>query len=568
MKDLNINRAIIYLKPFLFYVLTAIILTYPIFLHMGTSVNNISDNLGLPWFAWIFHNNIEQSKPLLNFSSDHTWYPYQTDLKLSWDSPLYYAAYFLLHIFASPFFINNFLTLLYFVLNAFFLFFVLYKYFKHSYIGSFVGGFIFGFSSYFLSQSLNLQGGFFMPLLLLFCLQYNENSSKWNFVKILACVFLSGLLSFVYFFYSLLFLFVFSAIFKNWQLLKRSLLLYIAVIIFMSVFLGKGLTNSPIDDKEQVLLSGTVFDFFIPDRTSLFFKSFKSNFAPFYNSAGAENVFLGYLEISLFIFFLVYYKKLNMKIPEVLKYKKLIILGLIFMILAFGPVLRINILYPPNPTDITHQIVLPYYFLMHIPPFDLIRYSRRLSIFFVLILAIIISLIITKTKPNKLYLSVFIIIFFLERFIYPYPVYSVSMPQIFSEWAKESSHFNVMNIPLGPVMSALPLYDQTVHHKKLLGGLIGARVFKTEDFKRFFFSDKVRPYFSCQAIENSPIIVTDQEFRDFLTKNSVGFIVVYKNDLNVEDCIQKNMEERIDSAILKKYSTIYEDQYRQILQVE
>lgn len=558
------------LYAFFLYCLVAIVMTFPLALFWSDRISSIGDSLAKLSSTTFIEDKIRAFD--FNFKSDYLWHPYAIDIKLMTDGLIYYSLFFFIKYFSNQFFAHNFIVLLFLAFNGFSLYYVLRVYFKHSFFGAFIGGFVYGFSSYFLARisQITLLSGFVFPFLLLACLRYHDKKSLINLINILLVILLASLSSYVYFFYTLIFIFLFSLIFRNLSLTLLSVYVYLTVLMFAFFFDfasfsdGNRVFVPTFSAGEQDALGATLIDFLVPSENSLVGKFFARLLTPYYKSY-LESVFVGILELGILIFY-IFAKPLRNKKTITLDavYGKILLIGVAFLILSLGPLLHIKVSEGYTARD---KIVLPYYLIMHIPLFSYVRYAHRLSIVFMMTLGIIVSLFLSRHKFNKLLICGLISIFFLERFIYPSHLYQIPIPQLFREWSFNGGDFTVMNIPLGPVISAVAQYDQTYHKKKLIGGLINGRNFKTGKFIKFFFSERVRPYFSCQSIiENYR--VTDEEFRNFLKEHKTKYIIVYKKDLEKKDCVEHKMQEAINETIMGRYEKIYEDEYRQIFTVK
>ncbi len=205
---------------------------------------------------------------------------------------------------------------------------------------------------------------------------------------------------------------------------------------------------------------------------------------------------------------------------------------------------------------------------MYIPPFNQLRFATRFAIFPVLILAIILSLAFSKIKFRWVSVVLLLAGLIFERAIYPYGRFDIRVPPIFYQWQKDTSDFAVMNLPLGPVMSGLHLYDQTLHGRKLIGGLINIRVYQSRKFINYLFEDNVRPFFSCQTNPGTDAPSID-ELKEFLIKYKIKFVIIYK--LDVHDrffCKELVFPEMVRFFFEEQFPVVYEDEFRKILRTD
>lgn len=538
------------------------ILTFPLILNFSSSFGGADgDNLITVWQHWVVRNRLFKIDNQ-GLSTDLLWYPQSTNFNYSINGLWRLILDLTLRLFTSnTFFIFNFSTAVSFILSAFFTF-MLCRYLRHETIPSFLAGLSFAFSPYMLSEGINhvnLVNLFFLPVLLIFLLQYNNTPSLFNLTKVLVGLFLAALGSFVYFFYSLVLIALFSLFFRNVYLLLSSIIVLLLINILLPFYLGMAVFNPPIPLSNNFDTSPTVFEYFLPSYLVNKLEFLRDNFTNI--SYHETYVFAGWLELflaGLFIFNFKRKKVVNKYIPLKKTHRRFMMLGLVFFVLSLGPILQWRTF------DYSKSLIsyLPYGFLMNLPLFNLLRYPVRLSIFFNFIIFVILSFVLSYLlKLRKIFMIFLGVIIIFERVLYPYSVFNISEPKIFTTWRQAQKNFTVMNIPLGPVIGGLVLYDQTLHGKNLIGGPLQARVFKRREFLDYFLSDKVLPYFSCQTEIKSGDL-SSEDMKQFLYLKTVGYIVIYKESLSHKFCIE--VKKRVE-FLLRDFDTIYEDSLRKIL---
>ncbi len=355
---------------FLFYLALGTPIATPYF-NFNTS-NSLRDALGMTWVGWFMKGVVDGN---FRLTTDLLWYPRGVDMTTSIDSYLYIIIYYLFGSFTNGIFINNIVILLFFALNGTTLFYVLRRYFHHKPLASFIGSAIYAFSPYFISRGdkyLNLLAGFSLPLILMFCFQYKEKPNIWSLVKILSGLLLAVLSSYIYFFYSILLLFVFSLVFGSRQLLKVALGIYGGVLVFMFFFFGYELFVPRFSFWEQTSGAARVFSFVSPRNMNMEMNmEWLSKFLKqipiigHYASTEGASVFFGYIELGFIFLFLWRARIFKLGYEAAVKYKKLIIIGAVFLVLSLGP-----ILYMFEPTEdeavlgaslgMEKKVILPY----------------------------------------------------------------------------------------------------------------------------------------------------------------------------------------------------------------
>lgn len=202
-------------------------------------------------------------------------------------------------------------------------------------------------------------------------------------------------------------------------------------------------------------------------------------------------VFVGYTVLILALFASIrYFRKKDIKFW--------VFSGVIFFLLSLGPTLRVLgkrwpaiTLFSLHGLDV--GIPLPYIALHLIPFINSARIPSRFSIMMMLSLAILVGYAcafiffrLSGAKRNPKILTVFVagLIFALISFEYlaiPLPLLDASVPKIYREIAQEKEDFSILEIPLGwrdgydiwGVEETRIQYFQTVHGKRLLGGVVG-----------------------------------------------------------------------------------------------
>jgi hypothetical protein len=124
---------------------------------------------------------------------------------------------------------------------------------------------------------------------------------------------------------------------------------------------------------------------------------------------------------------------------------------------------------------------LPYTVYTYIPLLNTYRTPNRFAILLLLALVVLASIALTwlfekvaKLKPHyRLNFALAVIIMlaaFLESTVYPFPLPTTPVPNpaIYRQIADEPDDFLVLELPLAPL--SLPMYYQTQHQKRLIGG--------------------------------------------------------------------------------------------------
>ncbi len=206
--------------------------------------------------------------------------------------------------------------------------------------------------------------------------------------------------------------------------------------------------------------------------------------------ADVNTVFVGYGVLICALFGILIYRR---------RVSAWLVSAITFAILSLGPVLQINGQAQFDFDGIQTAIPLPFIALHYIPFVRGNRAPNRFSVVLMLALAVLVgyaSYWILRKFSTRFVLpltGLILIIALVEHVSIPLPLTDARVPNYYYQLAQEPDDFAVLLLPLGWRNSFGTLgaentqiqYYQTVHHKKMLGGNASRHApFKTEYFHR------------------------------------------------------------------------------------
>jgi hypothetical protein len=142
------------------------------------------------------------------------------------------------------------------------------------------------------------------------------------------------------------------------------------------------------------------------------------------------------------------------------KYILLILIGILFLILSFGPEVSFGG---------TRQFLLPYYLILKIPGVNHLRIPDRFSVMVTLTLAMTAAFLISHSR-RKVVPAICCVLLLAEIFPIPFPTATYQPPPQFSKIAAMNDG-TMLTLPFDfEAAASMTIRDQMIHKKKLLNG--------------------------------------------------------------------------------------------------
>lgn len=503
------------------YLLLAIVLTYPLILHLTTHVvGDGSDDPALAWNLWW----VPYAVLNLNTSpiyTDYMFYPIR--LNLAFYTLTYLNAFLSIPIqfAANVITAANVNLLLSFALGGFGTY-LLVKYLLHivnlrgqapllQTLSAFAAGALYAFSSnkmlYASLGQFNIASSHWIPFYVLFLLKLTAvRPAPHALRRAIRLGFLLGLFllfqalsefiyaSFLIIFTGLYLVYWFIANQATTRVAPTAVGLGIAALVFLipmlpilAALIGDMLTEGDFIQHGlgfADVFSSDVLGFFVPSHLHPFFGDFESRF----HFAYINFAYLGFSALALA--FIALWANPKARIWGVF--------GIIFILITLGPNLRVNGTAIDAP-------FLPFNLLLDIPFIKGNRYPSRWSVMVTLCLAILVGYGVmwasqkVNGKSRKLAfalpLSVLLLTLF-EHLSIPLPLSKLESPDVYTTIAQDRGDFSVLEIPLawrngfrmtGTVDQAMMFaqFYQTEHHHPILGG----NTSRNPEFKFQYFTE-------------------------------------------------------------------------------
>lgn len=448
-----------------FYFILTLFMTYPVVFNINTHIaGDGGDGLQNVWNMWWSKKSLFGDANL--YYTDYQFYPAGTSLTFHTLNIFNCMISIPLQLLFSLVTTYNIIFLLSFVLAGCGMFFLI-NYLVKDYRVALISGLAFAFCPYHFAHGyghLQLISIQWIPFYLLFLIKSAKERKMTN--PILAGIFLviTSLTSWYY----MIFCFIFTIFYligivlseqklPDIKFFKRFGLLSLIFGIIITPFVYPMIKDFFVADWMKM---DTAFSLVEPSYYLLpnpLHPLFGKCFRPFYPVNLADSfVFLGYTLLAVSI------------IGAIKKFKKVkfwLILGFVFFLLSLDP-----------KNGITQPLYL--FFYNYFPFFSVISNTGRFS------LMVLISVIVTasfglkhilgmfKNKPKRqgpiLFLVSFLILF--EFISIPFLTTYLTQHDIFYEARLDEENYTILNVPT--LYEGLPLYFQTIHEKKILGGYV------------------------------------------------------------------------------------------------
>jgi len=245
------------------------------------------------------------------------------------------------------------------------------------------------------------------------------------------------------------------------------------------------------------------------------------------------------------------------------------LVALIFFLLSLGPIL--HVMGQTSFTRFNISVPLPYRLLYELfPPIRITRVASRFSIIAMLAASVLVGLALTdflrrtslRLRPSRMNMIVATILslVLIEFAVVPMAVHTVPVSPFYYSLRKETEDFAILDLPQDPRMreagfeiAYLYMYYQTIHQKKMVGGIIPRAPDSILEFTDCapVVSDLVYPF-------NSPdIIKIDASIaQNVLGYYGIRYVILHRN-LGLEDRMRR------DQILLSRFfdaSPVYEDE--------
>ncbi|MGE5392963.1 MAG: hypothetical protein ACM3NH_04435 [Candidatus Saccharibacteria bacterium] len=463
------------------FVVLAVIYTWPLCLHMTELYPSLQSIGGSndPSFFLGYIDQVARGIAGRNPVPTETmvFYPRGIDMLGAYDGPLMFLvavpADLLSH---NPVLAYNLVLLFSFLFTAWATYFLL-RQLVDSWGLSVFGGAVYGFSPYMLIRGvghLNLMMLGVVPLLALVALKFCRKPTLKGAVLLFGAVILTALSSWYYalagvLFVGLIFLF-------RWRILWQAKFLSAVAVIFIGLGLfvvavplltseNKG--SEPMTDDFAFRASTQIQNLFLPtpmnpmlgQLTMPVYEKFPTVIFP-----AAPNFFemTSYLGLTGLIAILAVILGRKLMRKDIWFWA---VSGMVFLILSFGPYVFL----------FHHRVLLPFYFLRRVYPFDLFRVPNR---FFVITLlcAVVLAVYmldylrhrVASARLRLLLMVSLSLLIFLDTSMLPYPLMNFPVSQFYKNIADDGGGYAIADLPINEF--AVYNYFQTVHHKPIVDG--------------------------------------------------------------------------------------------------
>ena len=146
----------------------------------------------------------------------------------------------------------------------------------------------------------------------------------------------------------------------------------------------------------------------------------------------------------------------------------------VFTMITMGPYLQIK-------GTVYEGVKLPFYFLQDLPGFESMRSPKHLLTLVMLALAVLAGygahfvfqrMLGSHTLVTHTALALIVALLLFDSWGWPrsFPLSDASVPQFYEELKKDKGEAVLLHIPIPSLENPKPLYYQTVHGKKMIGG--------------------------------------------------------------------------------------------------
>ncbi len=433
----------------------------------------------------------------------------------------------------NPILAYNLVLLTAFILTAYACYiFVLYL--TKSYYSAIITGFSFGFSQYMMvrsTQHIDLLFLFTLPFMALYSFKFFENPSKRNILLLSLSVFITALSAWYYLVGGLIFIFIlFLFNYRKFFVSKKQYVFAglgtgLAILLpALPMFLNRSDAAYKYVNMLIETRGADFWNFFIPH----YYISPWSFTRPIY-----ENYISPYEATSYFgligivaIFVLVF---LRNKLVIPFKFFWVTIIA-VFILIAIGNHLQV----------FQYRIPMPFSFLDNFIPFDRLRAPNRFFVFsyfgatviFGYFLAYIRNYLQTQ-KTKIVFTSLIVLLLICERFIFPYPLMSIPVPEFYKQVGQMDEKFAIADIPLINPGFSLYNYYQIYHKKPIVDGEYFWTAYNGHTFD-FIRSNQL--LFNSAPCNLYPPNIDKQQTLKQLADANIRYVVVHNFILQSQNC--------------------------------
>lgn len=483
------ESAAFHILPLLLYVLLAIVLTYPLILHLRTHIAGAGgDSLIFLWNFWWVNKALADPAVSL-FYTDFLYYPVGASLALHTLSLFNGLLSVPLQSLCGLVGAYNVLVLLGFVLGGWGAYLLAWELTRHR-LASIFAGIVFGFSPYHFSNAmadLNVASLQFLPFTLLYLVRWRRNGGLRD--PLMAGLFLglTALCSWYYLVFGAMAMILFGVVWLLRSKPRRIRRKTILGILLLAAIAGAVVAPAAIPmvraaaDREdfmnpgrQEAYSADLVGYALP---SPYHPLFRRWVMPYYEKLSG-NIFENTVSLGLLVIVLAVYAswgRLKSSDEDRLGW---LVLGLTALVLSLGPTLQIG------GKTLGKSGYLPYRWLVQSAP--LVSHARVSSRFAVLVVSAASVLAAfgfrdLLARPglgrSRVRRVVAVVLLFallgMEFWVYPFPARTIPIPEFFREVARDGQDYAILGLPLREWgATVLAMYYQTAHGKRLLNGCV------------------------------------------------------------------------------------------------
>jgi len=476
--------------------------------------------------------------------------------------------------------------------------YMLLRYLGCSARASFLAGTVFAFAPYHFAHGL---GGHFglastewLPFFALFSIRAIRERKSRFFVLAPAAYFMAAYTASYYAVYLALFFTLILVL--NWRRVSQkpflvklakigvptSLIFAVPILLLMSDAISRhSLTSVVPSPIESIFYSADLVGFFIPSERNPFLGRYASSLASHFTGNGAEyTTSFGYTALFLAAYGMVKARRAR----DVASWG---IVALTFLVMSLGPVL--HILGRTTFTSFNVTIPLPYIvFYELLSPVRLTRVPARLSIIAMLAISVLAGFgleyllqrvrVLKKPSLTNVLVVMFLGLILVESAASIY-VHTNPISPFYYELAKEKGDFPVLDLPQWPrgghmiidASTFLYEYYQTVHHKRMVGGLLPRYPEASQAFtdEAPIVSDLVYPV-GCVDCKSPDIIRVDANVaQNVLGYYDIHYVILHKEILSLVSAAlgdALSRDQRLVSSFFKA-PPVYEDELITVYEV-
>jgi len=321
---------------------------------------------------------------------------------------------------------------------------------------------------------------------------------------------------------------------------------------------------------EVVFYSADVIAYMIPSVFNLFVGRYVSGIASRFTGNSAEStITLGYMTL-----FLVGYAVAKLRKSRDVKVWGVVMI--VFFLLSLGPVL--HIMGRTTFTEFQVTVPMPYIVLYELLPVmrafrGICRFALVVMLGATILSGLAITDILSKIslrlpRLSRIAAAAMLAIILLEFAVAPIPMHVISVSPFYRDLAEDTRDFAILDLPQDPRMTEagfelayLYMYYQTIHHKKIVGGIIPRAPESIMDFtdRAPIVSDLVNPLKCTDRCDSPDIISVDATVaQNVLAYFGIQYVILHR-DIGLEK--RMHLDQRLLSIFFDGYPPIYEDEH-------